>query len=42
MNPAQNPLLADGELPAFSAITPDQVLPAIEAVLADYQCRSSA
>ena len=37
MNPAQNPLLADGELPAFSAITPDQVLPAIEAVLADYQ-----
>jgi len=38
MNPAQNPLLADGELPSFSAVTPDQVLPAIDAVLADYRC----
>ena len=30
-------MLADGELPAFSAIAADQVLPAIESVLADYQ-----
>ncbi len=37
MNPNQNPLLADGELPAFSAIAADQILPAIETVLADYQ-----
>ena len=34
-----NPLLADGELPPFSAIAPAQVLPAVEAVLADYQAR---
>ena len=39
MNPSKNPLLADGELPAFSAIAADQVLPAIESVLADYQSR---
>ena len=39
MTQSQNPLLADGELPAFSAITPDQVLPAIESVLADYQAQ---
>ena len=39
MTQTQNPLLADGELPAFSAITPDQVLPAIDAVLADYQAQ---
>ena len=32
-----NPLLANGELPDFPAIRADQVLPAIEAVLADYQ-----
>ena len=32
-----NPLLADGELPAFSAISAGQVLPAVDAVLADYQ-----
>ena len=37
MNPTKNPLLADGELPAFSAIAADQVLPAIETVLAEYQ-----
>lgn len=37
MNPAPNPLLADGELPSFSTVTPDQVLPAIDAVLADYR-----
>jgi oligopeptidase A len=32
-----NPLLADGELPSFSSITPGHVLPAVDAVLADYQ-----
>lgn len=32
-----NPLLADGELPAFSSIAAGQVLPAVDAVLADYQ-----
>ena len=37
MNSSPNPLLADGELPAFSAIRADQVLPAIDAVLAEYQ-----
>ena len=37
MNP--NPLLADGELPAFSAIDSGHVLPAIDAVLADYQAQ---
>ncbi|HMB56276.1 MAG TPA: M3 family metallopeptidase [Arenimonas sp.] len=37
MTTTANPLLADGELPPFSAITPDQVLPAIDSVLADYQ-----
>jgi oligopeptidase A len=37
MNTTLNPLLADGELPAFSAITPEHVLPAIEVVLADYR-----
>jgi len=35
----ENPLLADGELPAFSAITPAHVLPAIDAVLADYRAQ---
>ena len=35
--PRSNPLLADGELPAFSAISAGQVLPAVDAVLADYQ-----
>ena len=39
MNPTDNPLLADSELPSFSAIQPDQVLPAINRVLADYQAR---
>jgi oligopeptidase A len=32
-----NPLLADGELPPFSAVRPEQVLPALEAVIADYR-----
>ncbi|MBE1162084.1 M3 family metallopeptidase [Dyella acidiphila] len=32
---ANNPLLVDGELPAFSQITPDDVTPAIDALLAD-------
>jgi oligopeptidase A len=36
MNTTSNPLLADGELPAFSAITPAHVLSAVESVLADY------
>lgn len=30
-----NPLLADGALPAFSQIQPDQITPAIDALLAD-------
>jgi oligopeptidase A len=37
MNDDRNPLLDDAELPAFSAIEPAHVLPAIETVLADYQ-----
>ena len=37
MNTTPNPLLADGELPLFSSVTPDHVLPAVDAVLADYQ-----
>ena len=32
-----NPLLADTALPAFSAITPEHVNPAIDAVLADFR-----
>ncbi|WP_374602021.1 M3 family metallopeptidase [Arenimonas sp.] len=32
-----NPLLADAELPAFSAITPDHVNPAIDEVLAGFR-----
>ncbi|HWU76349.1 MAG TPA: M3 family metallopeptidase [Rhodanobacter sp.] len=32
-----NPLLADTALPAFSQIRPDQVEPAIDAILADYR-----
>jgi oligopeptidase A len=39
MNPSPNPLLGDAELPAFSAIDAGQVLPAIDAVLADYQAQ---
>ncbi len=37
MNTISNPLLADGELPAFSTIAPNHVLPAVESVLADFQ-----
>jgi oligopeptidase A len=33
----QNPLLAPGELPAFSVITPDHVNPAIDEVLAGFR-----
>ena len=33
----ENPLLAAGELPAFSAITPDHVNPAIDEVLAGFR-----
>ncbi len=32
-----NPLLTDADLPAFSQITPDHVLPAIEHVIGNYQ-----
>jgi oligopeptidase A len=34
---ATNPLLRDAELPAFSAILPEHVEPAIAAILADYR-----
>ncbi len=34
---AENPLLRDDELPAFSAIRPEHVEPAIDAILADYR-----
>ena len=37
MTNAENPLLADRELPPFSAITADQVNPAIDAVLAEFR-----
>jgi len=37
MQSPSNPLLADGELPDFPAISPEHALPAIESVLADYQ-----
>src|SRR3954465_3292564 len=34
---ASNPLLTELPLPAFSAIRPEQVVPAIDAVIADYR-----
>jgi oligopeptidase A len=37
-----NPLLADSALPAFSQIKPEHVLPAIEAVLAEYRAAVEA
>src|SRR5207344_2605909 len=37
MTTTENPLLADSELPAFSAITADQVNPAIDAVLTEFR-----
>ena len=37
MTTAPNALLADTELPAFSAITSEQVVPAVQQTLADYQ-----
>ena len=37
MNTAPNALLDDAELPAFSAITPEQVVPSVEQTLADYR-----
>ncbi|HEX6613063.1 MAG TPA: M3 family metallopeptidase [Rhodanobacteraceae bacterium] len=40
--PEANPLLADTPLPAFSSIRPAHVLPAIEAILADYRARVEA
>jgi oligopeptidase A len=37
-----NPLLAETALPLFSAIRPENVLPAIETILADYRARIDA
>ena len=37
IDPALNPLLADSPLPAFSAIAPEHVEPAIDALLAEYR-----
>jgi oligopeptidase A len=37
-----NPLLADTTLPPFSAIRPEHVEPAIDAILADYRARTDA
>ena len=37
MTPETNPLLADAELPPFSAVRPEQVLPALDVVIADYR-----
>ncbi|MGH8028509.1 MAG: M3 family metallopeptidase [Arenimonas sp.] len=42
MNPQTNPLLADAELPPFSAVRPEQVLPALDAVIADYRAAVDA
>jgi oligopeptidase A len=42
MTPATNPLLAQAELPPFSAVRPEQVLPAIDAVIADYRAAVDA
>ena len=40
--PEANPLLAGAPLPAFSAIRPEHVLPAIETLLAEYRGRIEA
>jgi len=37
-----NPLLADAELPPFSALRPDHVLPALDAVIAGYRAAVDA
>ncbi|KFL36303.1 M3 family metallopeptidase [Arenimonas donghaensis] len=37
MTPDHNPLLADAELPAFSAIAPEHVIPAVDQVLAGFR-----
>ena len=37
MTTTENPLLAESELPSFSAITADQVNPAIDAVLSEFR-----
>jgi oligopeptidase A len=42
MTPETNPLLADAELPPFSAVRPEQVLPALDAVIADYRAAVDA
>ena len=39
---ATNPLLATNGLPQFSAIRPEHVEPAVDAVLADYRARIDA
>ena len=39
---AMNPLLAETPLPQFSAVRAEHVLPAIEAILADYRARIDA
>ena len=38
----RNPLLADTGLPQFSAIRPEHVEPAVDAILADYRLRTDA
>jgi oligopeptidase A len=42
MTPESNPLLADAELPPFSAVRPEQVLPALDAVIVDYRAAVDA
>jgi oligopeptidase A len=42
MTPDANPLLADAELPPFSAVRPEQVLPALEAVITEYRAAVDA
>jgi len=39
---ATNPLLRDGELPAFSEIRPEHVVPAVERILHDYRAAIDA
>lgn len=39
---ATNPLLRDGELPAFSEIRPEHVVPAVESILHDYRAAIDA
>ncbi|MEO8460200.1 MAG: oligopeptidase A, partial [Dokdonella sp.] len=41
-DPQTNPLLVSGALPHFSAIGPEHVEPAIDAILADYRADTDA